>query len=275
MRLYDFAYVPALNDLLARIAQLAMREDWGDNLSFLRDYCFTNFDLASEQGLIWEDVEKRFAIWRIGTLVTNQGMSLYGYFARNDLENRQAYVLKTILPSWPNNLVIRYRSSWSGPEERILIPDPPNAPSYDPPPYQSHYAIDINWGHILLEHASRLREHLSGLSGRPLELCIFGSVQYSHRLAERLKVPQYYDGRYQWLLPLYITHENYHKAPDLVASLDSEDYPNTYVVKTVLAPEWAYSKARAIALNTAHLSTWLEGAAGDPETVTVNGNSGL
>lgn len=275
MRLYDFAYVPNLNGILERIAQLAIQENWGESHSFLRDYCFTNFDLASEQGLIWEDPDKRFAIWRIGTLVTNQGMSLYGYFVRNELENRQDYVLKTVFPSWPNNLVIRYQPSWNSREERIVIPDPLSAPSYGPPPYQGHYAIDINWGHILLEHPSRLRELLSGLSGRPLELCIFGSVQYSHRLAERLSVPQYYDGRYQWLLPLYITHENYNKSPDLVAPLDSEDYPNTYVVKTVLAPAWAYSKARAIAVNTTQLAPWLDGAAGNPETVTVNGSSAV
>ncbi len=257
MRLRAFAYTPPTIDYLQQIVSKAVRENWGANNSYLRSYCETNFEIAAAQGLLYKDPKGRFAIWRIGHLVTNDGTPLFAFFAKNAQEGREPFVLITVRAT--HNLVYRYRPSPNAPEESILIAEPPKEPRYVIPEYQAGYRIEYDWEHFLRDHRTRLEELLPDVRGdRLLYLAIFGSVEIAHRLHKLNAVPQYHQGRYQYLLPLYITHDQFSRRPDLVAALDEDRDRHVYTVQTLLPPEWAYPNARSISLNIAQFRSWVD-----------------
>jgi hypothetical protein len=258
MNISEFTYVPFWGKFLDQLAKAAIREPWGTDYSYLRTYCEANFELAYDQGLIYEDIEKRFAIWRVGHLVTSDGTPIYAYLVRNNLDGKQPYVLVTAL--WSHRLVVKYRSEKGQIEERIPVQPPPNEPRYLIPAYQPEYRIEYAWDHFLSEHFPRLRDALPGLSQRTLYVSVFGATELAHRLHRQNAVPQYHRGRYQYLLPLYITHDNMAGKPDLVAALEEDSDRSVYVVRTLLEPEMAYANARCVATNISQFRSWVEDA---------------
>jgi hypothetical protein len=256
MYLFQFAFVPPQSNWLEQIARAAVPEQWGKDNSYLQTYCEANFEIAYDQNLIYTDPQERVAVWRVGHLTTAEGTPIYALFVKNRNENRQPYVLKTV--KWSYNLVVNYSVDRDAPEEKIPVPSPPKEPNYKIPDYQQSYKIEYNWDHFLQEHKTRMEERLPGISERVLYLSIFGAVELSHRLYRLYAVPQYYKGRYQYLLPLYITHDNHSGRPDLIATLDEDADRHVYFVRTLLPPEWAYPNARAIATNMAQIRSWLE-----------------
>ena len=81
-----------------------------------------------------------------------------------------------------------------------------------------------------------------------------GAIQHSVRLAQRsyrVAVPQYYRGRIQLLLPLYLRESG---SPDLALTL--EKHGEWYRAATVLYPDWAYRHARLLSRPN---SEWLGG----------------
>jgi hypothetical protein len=85
-----------------------------------------------------------------------------------------------------------------------------------------------------------------------------GGLKHSIRLAQRsyrIAVPQYYYGRIQLLLPLYLRSAD---RPDLAVTL--ERHGDWYRAATVLYPDWAYRHARLLARPN---SEWLGGFRGD------------
>ena len=81
-----------------------------------------------------------------------------------------------------------------------------------------------------------------------------GAIKHSVRLAQRsyrVAVPQYYRGRIQLLLPLYLRESC---SPDLALTL--EKHGEWYRAATVLYPDWAYRHARLLSRPN---SEWLGG----------------
>lgn len=81
-----------------------------------------------------------------------------------------------------------------------------------------------------------------------------GAMKNSIRLAQRsyrVAVPQFYRGKIQLLLPLYLRNSD---RPDLALTL--ERHGGWYRAATVLYPDWAYSHARLLARPN---SEWLGG----------------
>ena len=81
-----------------------------------------------------------------------------------------------------------------------------------------------------------------------------GAIKHSVRLAQRsyrVAVPQYYRGRIQLLLPLYLREPG---SPDLALTL--EKHGEWYRAATVLYPDWAYRHARLLSRPN---SEWLGG----------------
>ncbi len=81
-----------------------------------------------------------------------------------------------------------------------------------------------------------------------------GAMKHSVRLAQRsyrVAVPQYYRGRIQLLLPLYLRDSG---SPDLALTL--EKHGEWYRAATVLYPDWAYRHARLLSRPN---SEWLGG----------------
>jgi hypothetical protein len=85
-----------------------------------------------------------------------------------------------------------------------------------------------------------------------------GAMKHSVRLAQRsyrVAVPQYYHGRIQLLLPLYLRNAD---RPDLALTL--ERHGAWYRAATVLYPDWAYRHARLLSRPN---SEWLGGFRAD------------
>ena len=81
-----------------------------------------------------------------------------------------------------------------------------------------------------------------------------GAIKHSGRLAKRsyrVAVPQYYRGRIQLLLPLYLRKSD---SADLALTL--ERHGEWYRAATVLYPDWAYLNARLLSRPN---SEWLGG----------------
>jgi hypothetical protein len=81
-----------------------------------------------------------------------------------------------------------------------------------------------------------------------------GAMKHSIRLAQRsyrIAVPQFYRGRIQLLLPLYLRDST---KPDLAVTL--ERHGGWYRAATVLYADWAYRHARLLARPN---SEWLGG----------------
>ena len=81
-----------------------------------------------------------------------------------------------------------------------------------------------------------------------------GAIKHSIRLAQRsyrVAVPQYYRGRIQLMLPLYLRESG---NPDLALTL--ERHGDWYRAATVLYPDWAYRHARLLSRPN---SEWLGG----------------
>lgn len=254
MDLDDFAYF-AEAGWLANLGRMAMPENWGRDNRYLRVYCEANLSIAVNEGLLYQDPNGRFVVWRVGHLVTTDGLPIYMYFVKNVIENRQPWFYVGTLAA--RRLVIKYRPYGGGEEERILIDNPPRAPDYRYPEYHPEYKIEYQWAHFLEEHESRMKQYLPEIvNPRTLYVAIFGATELSHRL-QRHAVPQYYRGRYQWLLPLYITRSDLSR-PDLVAALEEDSDRGVYVARTLLPPEAAYGHARAVALSTRDIGSWAE-----------------
>ncbi len=174
MKLWDFAYLQ--KDWLSYVAEYAIKENWGANHDYLQTYCQNNFEIAHNQGLILIDPEERFSIWRVGHLVSPDGVPIYVYFTKNQREGRQPFFLARVIAT--RNLVIRYRASRNAEEERITINHPPIEPRYEIPEYHPQHYIEYNWDHYLVEHKSRMDEQLPGVDNERVKyLSIFGAVR--------------------------------------------------------------------------------------------------
>jgi hypothetical protein len=98
----------------------------------------------------------------------------------------------------------------------------------------------------------------SGGEAQPIPMAtrnaLEGAMKHSIRLAQRsyrMAVPQFYHGRIQLLLPLYLRDS---KRPDLALTL--ERHGGWYRAATVLYTDWAYRHARLLARPN---SEWLGG----------------
>lgn len=91
-----------------------------------------------------------------------------------------------------------------------------------------------------------LRNLLDGAISRTVRLC---------RRSYRVAVPQFYSGRIQLLLPLYLRG-----ASDVDLALTLERVGDRYRAATVLLPDWAYTHARLLSRPN---SEWLGGFLGD------------
>lgn len=115
--------------------------------------------------------------------------------------------------------------------------------------YDPEWEIRVNSDHILgdVENVARLPESIRG--GWNLPLLLETAVELARRKARidwNLAVPQLFQGRVQYLLPIHLTNM---ERPDLAIALSiMEGY---YIGHTCLTLEMAYQNARLLARPTA------------------------
>jgi hypothetical protein len=289
VRLSEFAYFPKdrdyrLESFFRQLADQAKPEDWGKSYFRLRYYCETNLELAHEQKLLYYDPHGRFVVWRIGDLRTNDGLPLYAFFNKLARPIKQDHEFKTIRAS-AGSLSYFYREHRDGHGVDVPIPDPPLAPDYEIVAYEPDHYIDFDWKHHLrdAENKERLLDVLIPhgvsrevedaiidrmLNEQLLQTVVFGAVRLAHRrwddippLLQYRFHQEWSTFRYEHLLPLYITHDTTtEECPDLLAVLVENSAKDAYSVETLLPPEYAYNRARAMATSAtiSRIRSWVK-----------------
>lgn len=290
MRIFDYAKVSDWDDRLRHLADTAEPERWiyhhvpdRSPLPVLDSYLRYTFLQAFDQQKICET--DRLACFNTGLLTPGQE-EIFAVFKLHEAFDpaREPSISnkKWFLTAWARSgdrsltefmtlpLLATY---WNDPSELIFNPN---------------LQVQPNLDHIVRENINRFPEELGGKldpTGRPRDLtgspdiedeaaeatgeprrelvsavplrtrnALEGAMKSSIRLAQRsyrIAVPQFYRGRIQLLLPLYLRDSN---RPDLALTL--ERHGQWYRAATVLYPDWAYRHARLLARPN---SEWLGG----------------
>ncbi len=248
--LYDFAYChPSKFD---NLATLASPEEWGQDNRILVSYCRNLYKRAAELDAACSDDERRLILQQDGIACFDTGLyteryeSIYALFEPNAREDaRQPWFLKGFFKA--SDLALRDVYDLPG---RIRFTDDPVDLIYD-----HRLKLRVNIDHILGDenNLERIPDELKGEGKKDLLRRLFeGAVMEAERRAAAnymIAVPQYYNGRIQLLLPVYLLGDS----PDLALAIQRES--SYYSARTCLTLEMAYSNARLI---NRPESTWIK-----------------
>ena len=256
--LFSFAYIPNWYLQLDELAEMALPEPWRfrdaeysykniDN-PILERYLQSTFrklaidydnesDTAKKQSIF--HFENEFACFHTG-LYTRQYKSIYACFSRN---HKSDTLLRWYFRGFADECspLLRYVSQLP---ERPLSILPLHGIHY-----LSDHPIRVNIDHILgdPDNVDRLPKAIR--NARNLPLLLETAVELARRqvtMSPSIVVPQIYQQRVQYLLPLCLTDmEN----PDLAMTLREMD--GYYISSTCLTLQMAYLNARLLARPTA------------------------
>lgn len=259
--LFSFAYVPSWYSQLDELAEQARPEPWrfrnpnyytkNPDTPILERYIHAIF---KKQAIDYNDerdpvkkaqyfhIKNEYACFHTG-LYTHRYKAIYACFDRN---KRQASMLDWYFRGFSDEI-----SPWLK-----YISPLPTKPSYYMTQYGVNYnpewPIRVNVDHILgdEENLSRLPAEIR--DARNLPLLLETAVELARRKAvvePSIVVPQGYQGRVQYLLPICLTDM---EKPDLAMTLTIMD--GYYLGNTCLTLEMAYLNARLLAKPVA---SWL------------------
>lgn len=252
--LFSFAYVPGWYCQLDELAELALPEPWrfrepmystkNRDTPILERYIHAIFrkqaidyneEHDSARAAAFFHVENEYACFHTG-LYTKRYKPIYACFDRN---KRQASMLDWYFRGFADEI-----SPWLK-----YISPLPKKPIYYMTQYGVNYnpewPIRVNIDHILgdEENVSRLPPAIR--EARNLPLLLETAVELARRKAvvePSIVVPQGYQGRVQYLLPICLTDM---EKPDLAMTLTIMD--GYYLGNTCLTLEMAYLNARLLA----------------------------
>lgn len=251
--LFDFAYVPDWYGQLEELKEMALPEPWqfkrpsyetrNQDTPILERYIHTIFRKQSidfnsegngEKAAKIFHLENECACFHTG-LYTRRYKAIYAFFDRN---HRRESMLDWYFRGFCDELSSRLK----------YIEPLPLKPSY----YMAHrgagfnpeWPIRVNVEHILGDTDNLERIPSKIRRGKNLPLLLETAVELGRRRAAiepGIVVPQGYQGRVQYLLPICLTNM---RKPDLAMTLTVMD--GYYVGNTCLTLEMAYLNARVI-----------------------------
>lgn len=285
-RIFDFAKVADWDDRLKSLADQAESERWNylhvpskGQFPVLDQYVKHTFTRAYDQQRVVES--ESLACFNTGLLTPGQE-EIFGIFTIFENYDRSRPLSATNKKWW--------LKQWVRSGDRILTDfmELPKLAEYWTDTrdliYDPRLQVQLNLDHIITDNMTRFPEELGGkvdAQGVPTDLrgdaleeeeaegapdsqdvqiplatrnALEGAMKHSIRLAQRsyrIAVPQFYQGRVQLLLPLYLRSSD---RPDLALTL--ERHGGWYRAATVLYTDWAYSHARLLARPN---SEWLGG----------------
>lgn len=230
-RLHNFAHVP--NELLNKLADSALNENWGTNKYVLKKYLVVQIAWSIEQSQFTQG-DNQFYV-TAGHLQTRYGTPIYLAFERNRNLHQQPFYLVAV------------ESNMSAP----TLPIPPRIP--EPTTIPVGVEIVMMHDHILDDNSDRvvfLKD-----TPRVAQMCaVSGAIQWS--LNRRLQLPYWYFGQMSYVVPLYLSsREDITAAPDLIAPIQIN--PSSLLVRTVLEPVMPYANARVAVQRHDQLPHWL------------------
>lgn len=240
--LFDFAFLPAIDDQLAKLSELAEDEDWNyhhstseHSLPVLYNYIRFTYRRIAEESKIALSENGQFACFNSG-LVTDNQEPIYASFETNRKEGAQPWFFK----GW-----IR-RGQW----ELNKFPELPDLAHYFDDPsclvLDTRKDFRVNIEHILTETPrERFPEPFKGMENYALQNVLKGAIDGARervRRSYKTAIPQYYGGQVQLLLPLCLQNP---KQANL--ALVVERHATFYRAATCLTLDMAYNNARQLA----------------------------
>ena len=240
--LFEFAFIPRMDEGLDQLANLAEREGWryqntqnDHEKPILYNYLHYTYSRLKEENKIAESDDKQHATFNTG-LVTPHQEPLFALFTPNHLSNAEQ--------PW-------HFRAWCRQGERDLtvFPELPEMAHYFDDPsslvFDTRRELRLNVEHIVEGNKDRFPEPYRGMENYPLQICLDGAISNAKKRVNRnykTAIPQYYRGDIQILLPLCL--ESPTKAE---LALVVENYGTFYRASTCLTLDMAYSNARLLA----------------------------
>ncbi len=250
--LFDFAYIPTWYEQLHDLSEMAIPEPWSfkrpafqsvnDETPILERYIHQVFSkLAIDYNNAPPEelnrimyIRNEFCCFHTG-LFTESYQPIYMCFDRNKKQD-------TLKPWYFKGFVTQ-----DSPRLRYIHPLPlkPSFPTDSATAfYQPDWDIRVHTNHILKDDENRMRLPAQIRDNWNLPLLLETAVEMARRKAMldwSIVVPQVFQGRIQYLLPIYMTNPD---KPDLAMTLSlMEGY---YIGHTCLTLQMAYQNARML-----------------------------
>lgn len=241
--LFDFANHP-VPYWLEEIAAVAKEEPWGKNNKVLELYLRSNFEIAKQQGRVFEDESQGIAFWKPGYLVSRTMDPLWIMYEKNSVKNKQ---------KWQYKKVITGQTPLEGIDSSLY------QVKYDLPDFNPQWDIFIdqrNFNHIIGKNVDRLEKVFGSESAKNPYLlfrAIYGEIMLAKKEATTV-ISQWYGNEYQFLMPLYLTQPD---KVELTATLSIDNTMKRYQLRTLLFPSYAYAYARSVVKSRSQFGAWI------------------
>jgi len=240
--LYEFAFIPKIDEVLQELANLVEPEDWeyqrtpaSRPLPILFNYLRYTYTRLAEEKKIAVSPDNKYACFNSGLVTMNQE-PVYLLFEENLFDNRTTF--------WHFSRFCR-----RGEHHLNKFPQIPEMAHYFEDPakliFDTRKELRVNVEHIVAENKDRFPVPYTTMDDFALQTFLKGAIDNAkHRIQRNYKtaIPQYYNGSIQLLLPLCIGSPS--KA-DL--ALVAEDHDGFYRASTCLTLDMAYNNARQLA----------------------------
>ena len=222
------------NNYTDQLSSIAMEESWSNdtypNNGILANYIVKTYNkLQAERNVIYT---QDYALFNTG-LFTKYYEPIYAYQSGYDISFLTGYELSSM------NIYERpERANYFENPELLL--------------FDWHYPIDIQYKHILDDDRNKSKLPESFLNSSNMVTILNGAIDTMKKRVSanyKLAVPQYYDNKIQFLLPLCLCDDN---VPDVAIAVTKKD--KCYQGHTCLTLDMAYNNARLIAKPD---SSWL------------------
>lgn len=234
---YDF------NAYINELKEMAMSENWGPENKILKNYLsFTFKYLAQRENILGDSksilITATSACFNTG-LFTKYYEPIYAFFNLNKVQRPES-------PKW---FLIGFKVPSD--YELSIFENLPDRMNYFEQPedliFNPLLKIRINVPHIIgdQENINRLPEELQELPSSKILQTLEGAVSITKKMVASnytAAVPQFYQGKLQLLLPLYLSNNS--NKPDLALTVSK--YNKIYTGRTCLSYDMAYNNARLI-----------------------------
>ena len=241
--LFDFAWLPNLDEQLRELAELAEPEDWTYHNSpneyefpILYNYLRYTYQRLAEERKINLSENVDFACFNTGLVTQNQESIFASFEINRHVDAKQQWYFK----GW-------YRP---GQWELNIFPELPELAHYFDDPsvlvLDNRKPFRVNVEHIIEDTPrDRFPSEYESMSDYTVQMMLNGAISNAKERVRRnykTAIPQYYRGQVQLLLPLCL------KSPtqtDLALVVEIHD--GFYRATTCLTLEMAYNNARQLA----------------------------
>ncbi len=254
MELFRFAHFHKFEDSLNHLAsRLALTEPWsysnprkeleeGNNAArfsfpILRNYLEHTFrKINSENKIVYTD-DKNFCCFNTG-IVTPNLEDIYAFFEKNQQATAKSpYFFKAFIKKSDRDFLGNF--SHKQPETANYFSEP-ELLLFNP---KMELIPDID--HIISDNKHRFPEPIKDASSRELRKHLIGAIDDISKRVKinyKIAIPQFYDNKFQLLLPLYLIEGN---QPNLAVVIEKIN-DSTYNARTCLTIGMAYNNARLI-----------------------------